>query len=150
MRLRAVRIAKLAVFLACKLLVNSTSCKPRKDVRHFPKNYGLIKDFHRNGANNISVETIIQNQSAANEKKFNSNKLLLESVSPKSQSKEKESFIDFCTEHNKKLEIVCLTDKMKICVSCALFGNHKNHEVKEVDTVIREISHKAECIMQQF
>jgi hypothetical protein len=45
-----------------------------------------------------------------------------------------------CTEHLEKLEIVCLTDKIRICTKCALFGNHRHHEVRSVDDVVREIA----------
>jgi hypothetical protein len=36
-----------------------------------------------------------------------------------------------CPEHNKKLEIICIDDQMRICPNCALFGAHKNHEIKQ-------------------
>ncbi|CAD8115841.1 unnamed protein product [Paramecium sonneborni] len=58
--------------------------------------------------------------------------------------------IDLCGEHLEKLEIVCLTDKIRICTKCALFGNHRHHEVRSVDDVVREIALKAENIMQTY
>ncbi|CAD8083490.1 unnamed protein product [Paramecium primaurelia] len=58
--------------------------------------------------------------------------------------------IELCTEHLEKLEIVCLTDKIRICTKCALFGNHRHHEVRSVDDVVREIASKAENIMQTY
>ncbi|CAK58033.1 unnamed protein product (macronuclear) [Paramecium tetraurelia] len=61
----------------------------------------------------------------------------------------KERF-ELCAEHLEKLEIVCLTDKIRICTKCALFGNHRHHEVKSVDDVVREVTHKAENIMQTY
>ncbi|CAD8169477.1 unnamed protein product [Paramecium pentaurelia] len=61
----------------------------------------------------------------------------------------KEQF-ELCGEHLEKLEIVCLTDKIRICTKCALFGNHRHHEVKSVDDVVREVTLKAENIMQTY
>ncbi|CAD8082905.1 unnamed protein product [Paramecium primaurelia] len=58
--------------------------------------------------------------------------------------------IELCGEHLEKLEIVCLTDKIRICTKCALFGNHRHHEVKSVDDVVREVTLKAENIMQTY
>ncbi|CAD8113468.1 unnamed protein product [Paramecium sonneborni] len=58
--------------------------------------------------------------------------------------------IELCPEHLEKLEIVCLTDKIRICTKCALFGNHRHHEVKSVDDVVREVTLKAENIMQTY
>ncbi|CAD8082256.1 unnamed protein product [Paramecium primaurelia] len=58
--------------------------------------------------------------------------------------------IELCAEHLEKLEIVCLTDKIRICTKCALFGNHRHHEVRSVDDVVREIASKAENIMQTY
>ena len=40
---------------------------------------------------------------------------------------------DLCRDHNKTSDIVCLTDKTMICHKCALFGEHKTHEYKEID-----------------
>ncbi|CAK83872.1 unnamed protein product (macronuclear) [Paramecium tetraurelia] len=58
--------------------------------------------------------------------------------------------IELCAEHLEKLEIVCLTDKIRICTKCALFGNHRHHEVKSVDDVVREVTLRAENIMQTY
>ncbi|KAM3134266.1 hypothetical protein pb186bvf_013551 [Paramecium bursaria] len=57
---------------------------------------------------------------------------------------------ELCSEHLEKLEIVCLTDKVRICTRCALFGLHRHHEVRSVDDVIKEITAKAESIMQIY
>jgi hypothetical protein len=35
-----------------------------------------------------------------------------------------------CPEHQKPLEIVCITDEQMICPHCAIFGNHKDHIFK--------------------
>jgi hypothetical protein len=42
---------------------------------------------------------------------------------------------DMCPYHKKKLEIVCITCRIRICSHCALFGSngvtHKNCEIRE-------------------
>lgn len=31
------------------------------------------------------------------------------------------------------MEIICLTDFTKLCALCAVFGAHKDHELKTID-----------------
>jgi hypothetical protein len=53
-----------------------------------------------------------------------------------------------CPEHRKKLEYVCLDDKVKICANCALFGRHRGHNVRAEDEVMREVTIRAECLLE--
>ena len=55
-----------------------------------------------------------------------------------------------CAEHRKKLEYVCLDDKVKICANCALFGRHKGHNVRAEDEVMREVTIRAECLLEML
>lgn len=55
-----------------------------------------------------------------------------------------------CPEHRKKLEYVCLDDKVKICANCALFGRHKGHNVRAEDEVMREVTIRAECLLEML
>lgn len=57
---------------------------------------------------------------------------------------------DYCKEHNKKLEIICIDHQQKICVNCALFGSHKNHNIKSEEEVLREITMRADKILEIF
>jgi hypothetical protein len=37
-----------------------------------------------------------------------------------------------CLYHTKKLEMICVTcDNMRICPHCAVFGEHKGHDISE-------------------
>ncbi len=45
---------------------------------------------------------------------------------------EEENKLDFCKVHNEKFTLVCLTDKIRICAECALFGDHKDHKMKRI------------------
>jgi hypothetical protein len=44
-----------------------------------------------------------------------------------------------CHIHQRKLEIICIDDQERICSNCALFGNHKNHDVRMETEVLKEI-----------
>jgi hypothetical protein len=57
----------------------------------------------------------------------------------------------FCQVHaNRALELVCLDDKEKICTNCALFGNHKKHNIISEEDFIKEIEVKAEILIELF
>ncbi|KAM3128756.1 hypothetical protein pb186bvf_019168 [Paramecium bursaria] len=53
-----------------------------------------------------------------------------------------------CLEHHKRIELVCLDDQYKICVSCALFGQHKHHNVRNLEEVVSEIQRNLQDTMQ--
>jgi hypothetical protein len=57
---------------------------------------------------------------------------------------------DMCEIHNKKLEIVCIQCRQRICSKCALFGEHKHHDVRENEDVIAEIKTRTELIMTTY
>ena len=35
-----------------------------------------------------------------------------------------------CSEHQERKNLVCMTDRVLVCNSCAIFGEHKGHEMK--------------------
>lgn len=39
---------------------------------------------------------------------------------------------DLCPLHRAPLDIVCISDKQRICPHCALFGNHTEHRFKRL------------------
>lgn len=57
---------------------------------------------------------------------------------------------NYCFIHNRKTEIVCLDDKVKICTSCALFGDHKNHNLKSEEDLSKEFFIKSEILIEYF
>jgi hypothetical protein len=61
-----------------------------------------------------------------------------------------ESYKNICLQHRRPLEIVCLDHQIKICTSCALFGDHKNHNLRSEDDIIKETSIKAEILIQYY
>lgn len=57
---------------------------------------------------------------------------------------------NMCLIHRRSLEIVCLDHRLKICTSCALFGEHKAHNLKSEEDIIKDISIKAEILMEFY
>lgn len=55
-----------------------------------------------------------------------------------------------CPTHNRKLEIICIDDQERICSNCALFGAHKNHDVRMETEVLREIQLRTELLMEMY
>ena len=68
--------------------------------------------------------------------------------------------VEKCTLHNKELEIICLTDRERLCPHCALFGKHKNHcfktlleveeEMKERRCLFQHHLHRKDAIRERF
>lgn len=40
---------------------------------------------------------------------------------------------EFCEVHQVLKDIICITEKIKICPHCALFGSHKHHIFKRIE-----------------
>lgn len=55
-----------------------------------------------------------------------------------------------CPMHNRRREIVCVEDRVKICTSCALFGDHKNHNLKTEEDLLKELFIKSEILIEYF
>ncbi|CDW91449.1 achain crystal structure of engineered northeast structural genomics consortium target [Stylonychia lemnae] len=58
--------------------------------------------------------------------------------------------IEECPVHQRPVELICVDDKMRICAQCALFGQHKGHDVRMEEEVTKEISLKVEVIMEMY
>jgi hypothetical protein len=41
------------------------------------------------------------------------------------------------------LDIICISDRQRICPHCALFGQHRDHRFKRVEDFEREIDEKS-------
>lgn len=57
---------------------------------------------------------------------------------------------ELCPKHKRKLEIICIDDRVRVCANCALFGEHKGHEVRQEDEVIDEITRTGELLMTMY
>lgn len=49
-------------------------------------------------------------------------------------------FINFCLEHQRNANLICLEDQKVLCSDCILFGLHKNHQFKKIEEVLEESS----------
>ena len=57
---------------------------------------------------------------------------------------------DLCAEHNRKVEIICIQDRTRICSTCALFGAHKGHDVRMEQEVVNELTIRTELLIQMY
>lgn len=50
--------------------------------------------------------------------------------------------LNYCNDHSKVSELVCLTDRRVICTDCVLFGLHKSHQYTRMDDFKKEVKMK--------
>ena len=50
----------------------------------------------------------------------------------------------------KTLELICVNCSRKVCHSCALFGEHKGHDVREAGEAINEIQIRIDVLMEMY
>ena len=55
---------------------------------------------------------------------------------------------ELCHEHLEKKILVCFTDKTKICHDCALFGNHKGHDIKPLKKIKLNCKHNEQQLQK--
>lgn len=58
--------------------------------------------------------------------------------------------IQICIAHDKPKELICLTCRDMVCHTCALFGDHKGHDVREKIDTMKEIEVRTEVLMEMF
>ena len=75
---------------------------------------------------------------------------LLKVIQKKHDVKPKVEEAGKCPEHRKKLEYVCLDDRLRICANCALFGKHRGHNLKPEEDIMREITMRAELLLDML
>ena len=86
----------------------------RKSIQYFPKNFALLKVIEKTpNFKEISELPTIRISNHMTEL--------------------------MCKEHYKRLDIVCLDDRQRICVNCALFSKHKGHNISNEDELVKEI-----------
>lgn len=62
----------------------------------------------------------------------------------------KENPKDMCVIHKKKLEVICVTCKEKVCPNCALFGVHNTHDIRPEEDVVQMITQRLEGLIEVF
>jgi uncharacterized protein YoxC len=114
-----------------------------------PKPESLYQNLGLTPANRSSLRIglLMKQESRLN---FHNDKSGKQSTQNISQYPPNDSSI-FCQLHaNRALELICLDDKEKICTNCALFGNHKKHNVISEEDFVKEIEVKAEILIELF
>ena len=53
-------------------------------------------------------------------------------------------------KHKRKIEIICIDCKERICSNCALFDEHRLHNIKMETEVLEEITTRSECLMEMY
>lgn len=101
------------------------------DPNDFPKNFALLRLIERNSKDPTPRTTFNQPQSQIEEK-----------TEEKPFKKE-----GLCPDHLRQFEIVCLDCNCRICTNCALFGAHKSHNIISEEQAIKEITIRAECLV---
>ena len=57
---------------------------------------------------------------------------------------------EMCKAHKRKVELIDIEDRCRICTHCALFGKHKNHDIREETDVMNEITLRTELLIQLY
>lgn len=55
-----------------------------------------------------------------------------------------------CLKHGKVRGLICVTCRSHVCDTCALFGLHKGHDVRQKNELGGEIKLKMELLMENF
>ena len=55
-----------------------------------------------------------------------------------------------CLEHGKPRELICIHCQKKVCHTCALFGGHKGHDVREKTETMNEIQLRMEVLIEMY
>ena len=59
---------------------------------------------------------------------------------------EEKQTLRLCTQHDEKIRLLCFTDKSAICDDCALFGEHKGHDIKPMKTIQSQLDTKKKSL----
>lgn len=43
-----------------------------------------------------------------------------------------------------------MTDKSRVCAQCALFGQHKGHDIRQEEDVVKEVALKVDVLMDMY
>lgn len=55
-----------------------------------------------------------------------------------------------CLEHGKLKGLICVNCQHQVCETCALFGEHKGHDVRQQQTIMEDIRVRMEKLMDTF
>ena len=55
-----------------------------------------------------------------------------------------------CLEHGKIRSLTCIKCRQNVCDTCALFGSHKGHDVRQQQAIMEDIRIRMEMLMDSF
>lgn len=58
--------------------------------------------------------------------------------------------VAMCLEHGKPRELICVKCRKKCCDTCALFGSHRGHDVRQQNDTMTEIQLRTEVLMEMY
>lgn len=105
-----------------------TECERKDSAAKFPKNFALIRLAEKTKKQAAQPLKIVKKKSAEPETKDET----------------------LCPHHQRKLEIICIQDRERICSNCALFGSHKNHDIRMEHEVVSEITTRTELLITMY
>ena len=152
---------------------NSVECARKTSAEDFPRNFALIRlaertlERQRKEQEEIAAKKEAERaaQQASEQEIAELQKQIADAEDAKGKAIEEQkraSFIEqpeagagvlpeeHCDEHNRKLEIICIQDRMRICSTCALFGQHKGHDVRMEPEVVNELTIRTELLIQMY
>jgi len=127
-----------------KLKVNDTSVHDKVKV--------IDKQAHKHTATNQDSLHPSKNEACVFRTSVNKFKTLgsRSSIKPNIPNFDHIPSSNLCLKHKRQLEVLCLDDKCKICTQCALFGDHKHHEIKNEEDIFNEVKIRAEIYVELF
>jgi len=143
---------------------NITMQLNNQDVTDFPKNFLLVrlvdkrKTLLSHSQYSLSAsKSMTRDEQSTLDDQYRSNFVLNAKAGSQDNQSSKNNLSvsdlqnsNICPEHGRVLEIVCLEDRCRICSNCALFGDHKSHNIKPEGEVLREIATRAEHLIDYF
>lgn len=110
-----------------------------KSADLMPKNFALIR---------LAEKTIKkQKEEIAEQEALIKSKQEAEKLQIQTPAKPAE---DLCPLHQRVLDIICIQDRARICANCALFGSHKNHDIRLEQEVVGEITYRTELLITMY
>jgi hypothetical protein len=115
----------------------------KEKAEKYPKNFSLIKmadKFRKQMEEGSSMSASILS-TASNPRA---------SVVTAQPAGAQDSQEELCPVHRRKIELICIDCKERICSNCALFGQHKPHDIRMEQDVLDEINTRTECLMEMY
>jgi hypothetical protein len=128
--------------------LSRTQCARKPSAEAFPKNFALIRLAEKQSKQKFSASTVVVQSD--NSGRFQDRAAKMSSSMETLKIGSSGLVEEMCPEHGRKLEIVCIQDRKRICANCALFGSHKNHDIRQESEVMSEITLRTEMVMQMY